>query len=95
MKEVVIVSIARTPVGSFGGNMSSFTAPQMGAIAIKAAIERAGIKGEQVNEVYMGNVLSAGIGQAPVTQALIAAGLPDNKHQSILSGFCSNASLIK
>ena len=90
MKEVVIVSIARTPVGSFGGNMSSFTAPQMGAIAIKAAIERAGIKGEQVNEVYMGNVLSAGIGQAPVTQALIAAGLPDTTPGTTINKVCAS-----
>ncbi len=90
MKEVVIVSIARTPVGSFGGNMSSFTAPQMGALAIKAALERAGIKGEQVNEVYMGNVLSAGIGQAPVTQALIAAGMPDTTPGTTVNKVCAS-----
>ena len=77
MKEVVIVSAQRTPIGSFGGSLASFSATQLGAIAIKAAVEKAGIKPEQVEEVYMGNVLSANIGQAPATQAAKFAGLPD------------------
>lgn len=77
MKEVVIVSAARTPIGSFGGSLSSFSAPQLGAIAIKAAVKRAGISPADVQEVYMGNVLSANIGQAPATQAAKFAGLPD------------------
>lgn len=72
MKEVVIVSVARTPIGSFGGGLSSLTAPQLGAKAIEAALKRAGINGDQVQEIYMGNVLSAGIGQAPVTQAMLS-----------------------
>ena len=77
MKEVVIVSACRTPIGSFGGALAGFSATQLGGIAIKAAIERAGIRAEDVQEVYMGNVLSANIGQAPATQAAKNAGLPD------------------
>ena len=77
MNEVVIVSAARTPIGSFGGNLASLSASQLGAVAIKAAVERAGIQANQVQEVYMGNVLSANLGQAPATQAAKFAGLPD------------------
>lgn len=77
MKEVVIVSAVRTPIGSFGGALASFSATQLGGIAIKAAVEKAGIKPEDVQEVYMGNVLSANLGQAPATQAAKFAGLPD------------------
>lgn len=77
MKEVVIVAAVRTPIGSFGGTLSSFSATQLGGIAIKGAFERAGLKPEQVQEVYMGNVLSANLGQAPATQAAKFAGLPD------------------
>jgi acetyl-CoA C-acetyltransferase len=77
MNEVVIVSAARTPIGSFGGSLSSLSASQLGAVAIKAAVERAGIHANQIQEVYMGNVLSANLGQAPATQAAKFAGLPD------------------
>ncbi len=77
MKDVVIVSAVRTPIGSFGGSLAGFSAPQLGGFAIQAAVKRAGIRPEQVQEVYMGNVLSAGIGQAPATQAAKFAGLPD------------------
>lgn len=77
MKEVYIISAARTPIGSFGGSLSGFTATQLGAFAIKAAVERAGIRPEDVQEVYMGNVLSANLGQAPATQAARYAGLPE------------------
>ncbi|WP_131536716.1 acetyl-CoA C-acyltransferase [Pedobacter nototheniae] len=77
MKEVVIVSAVRTPIGSFGGSLSSFSATQLGGFAIKAAVEKAGLKPEQIQEVYMGNVLSANLGQAPATQAAKFAGLPD------------------
>lgn len=77
MKEVVIVSAIRTPIGSFGGALASFTATQLGGIVIKAAVEKAGIKPEDVQEVFMGNVLSANLGQAPATQAAKFAGLPD------------------
>ncbi|WP_410220811.1 acetyl-CoA C-acyltransferase [Pedobacter sp.] len=77
MKDVVIVSATRTPIGSFGGSLSAFSATQLGAIVIKSAIEKAGIKPADVQEVYMGNVLSANLGQAPATQAVRFAGLPD------------------
>ncbi|MFW0718521.1 acetyl-CoA C-acyltransferase [Pedobacter sp. N23S346] len=77
MKEVVIVSAVRTPIGSFGGSLAQFSATQLGGFAIKAAIEKAGLAPEQIQEVYMGNVLSANLGQAPATQAAKLAGLPD------------------
>jgi len=77
MKEVVIVSAVRTPIGSFGGSLAQFSATQLGGFAIKAAIEKAGLKPEHIQEVYMGNVLSANVGQAPATQAAKFAGLPD------------------
>jgi len=76
MKEVVIVAATRTPIGSFGGSLASLSATQLGSIVIKSAVEKAGLTPEQVQEVYMGNVLSANIGQAPATQAAIFAGLP-------------------
>ncbi|WP_428329644.1 acetyl-CoA C-acyltransferase [Mucilaginibacter sp.] len=76
MREVVIVSATRTPIGSFGGSLASLSATQLGAIVIKSAVEKAGLKPAQLQEVYMGNVLSANIGQAPATQAAIFAGLP-------------------
>ena len=66
MKEVVIVSAVRTPMGSFGGSLSSISATKLGGVAIKSAIEKAGINPKIVNEVYMGNVLQANLGQAPV-----------------------------
>jgi len=77
MNEVYIVAATRTPIGSFGGSLSSFTATQLGGIAIRSALEKSGLKPEQVQEVYMGNVLSANLGQAPATQAAKFAGLPD------------------
>ncbi len=73
---VVIVSAARTPMGGFMGDLKSLAAPELGAIAIRAAVERAGIKPENVQEVIMGNVLPAGLGQAPARQAALGAGLP-------------------
>lgn len=76
MTDVVIVSAARTAVGKFGGSLAKIPAPELGAIAIKAALERAGVKPEQVSEVIMGQVLTAGSGQNPARQAAIKAGLP-------------------
>jgi acetyl-CoA C-acetyltransferase len=76
MREVVIVSATRTPIGSFGGSLAALTATQLGATVIKSAVEKAGLKPEHIQEVYMGNVLSANLGQAPATQAAIFAGLP-------------------
>ncbi|MCL5990814.1 MAG: thiolase family protein [Bacteroidetes bacterium] len=72
----VILSAVRTPIGAFMGALSSFSAPKLGAIVISESIKRAGITNEDVNEVIMGNVLSAGVGQAPARQAAIYAGLP-------------------
>uniref|UniRef100_A0A8C1IFW3 acetyl-CoA C-acetyltransferase n=1 Tax=Cyprinus carpio TaxID=7962 RepID=A0A8C1IFW3_CYPCA len=76
LNEVVIVSAVRTPMGSFRGSLSTVPATKLGSIAIKGAIEKAGIPVEEVKEVYMGNVLQAGEGQAPARQALLGAGLP-------------------
>lgn len=76
MNEVVIVAATRTPIGSFGGSLAGFTATQLGGFAIKSAIEQAGINANEVQEVLMGNVLSANIGQAPATQAAVYGGLP-------------------
>ena len=76
LKEAVIVSACRTPVGNLLGGIASLTAPQLGAIVIKEAVKRAGIKPEQVEEVIMGNVVQAGVGQAPARQAQIHAGIP-------------------
>ena len=77
MREVVIVSAVRTAIGSFGGSLAQFSATQLGGFAIKAAVEQANLKPDQIQEVYMGNVLSANLGQAPATQAAKLAGLPD------------------
>ncbi len=76
MRDVVVVAGARTPVGSFQGSLASLSAPKLGAVAIKAALERAGVPPDAVGEVYLGCVLPAGIGQAPARQASIAAGIP-------------------
>ncbi|MGY3053096.1 acetyl-CoA C-acetyltransferase [Pedobacter sp. UYEF25] len=77
MKDIVIVSAVRTAIGSFGGSLASFSATQLGGFAIKAAVEKAGLRADQIQEVFMGNVLSANLGQAPATQAAKYAGLPD------------------
>lgn len=77
MKEPVILSAARTPIGKFQGSLKSFTAPQLGAVAVRHAIERAGIDAQQVDEVIMGCVLQAGLGQNPARQAALGAGVPN------------------
>jgi acetyl-CoA C-acetyltransferase len=77
MKEVYIVAATRTPVGSFGGSLAGLSATQLGGIVIKSAVEQSGLKPDQIQEVYMGNVMSANLGQAPATQAAKFAGLPD------------------
>ncbi|MFN8405961.1 MAG: acetyl-CoA C-acyltransferase [Sphingobacteriaceae bacterium] len=76
MKEVYILAAIRTPIGSFGGSLSSLSASKLGAAAIKAAVKQAGIRADEVQEVFMGNVLSANVGQAPATQAAKYADLP-------------------
>ncbi len=73
---IVIVSVARTPMGAFQGDFTSLSAPQLGSVAIRAAVERAGIAPDMVEEVIFGNVLQAGVGQAPARQAALGAGLP-------------------
>jgi acetyl-CoA C-acetyltransferase len=90
MKEVYIVSAVRTPIGSFGGVLSNIPATQLGATAIRAALERAGIQPDHVNEVYMGHVLQANAGQAPVTQASINAGIPDTVPGTTVNKVCAS-----
>ena len=75
-REVVIVGAARTPIGSFLGSLAAVQAPRLGAVAIRAALQRAGVEPTAVDEVVMGNVLQAGVGQAPARQAALFAGLP-------------------
>ncbi len=90
MNEAVIVSSCRTPIGSFLGSLSSFTAPQLGALAIEEAIRRAGIKKTDVQEVIMGNVLTAGVGQAPARQAALFAGLPESVECMTINKVCGS-----
>lgn len=90
MTTVYIAGRARTPIGSLNGSLASFTAPQLGAIAIKAALERSGVQPDQVNEVFMGNVVSAGIGQAPAQQASIFAGLPTSIPCTTVNKVCAS-----
>jgi len=90
MKEVVIVSVARTPIGSFMGSLSSIPATKLGAIAIKGALTKINLSPEMVDEVYMGNVVSAGLGQAPARQAAIYAGLPDTVPCTTVNKVCAS-----
>src|SRR6266567_1226072 len=87
---VVIVSAARTPMGAFQGELKDFAAPQLGAAAIRAAVERAGVKPEQVQEAIMGCVLSAGQGQAPARQAALGAGLPLSTGCTTVNKMCGS-----
>ena len=87
---VYVLSAARTPIGSFQGALSSLAAPRLGAIAIQAALERAKVSAEQIDEVFMGNVLSAGIGQAPARQAAIFAGVPHRVPSTTVSKVCGS-----
>lgn len=87
---VYIVSATRTPIGAYLGSLASLTAPQLGAVAIKAALERGKVAPEQIGEVFMGNVLSAGIGQAPARQALRFAGIPDHVPATTVSKVCGS-----
>jgi acetyl-CoA C-acetyltransferase len=89
-ERVFIVSIARTPIGSFNGILSSLSAPNLGAIAIKGALEKAKIDAETVQEVYMGNVLQAGVGQAPARQAAMFAGVPETVPATTINKVCAS-----
>ena len=89
-KEVVIVSVARTPIGSFMGSLSKIPAPKLGAIAIKGALDKINLNPNLIDEVFMGNVVSAGIGQAPARQAAIFAGIPDTVPCSTINKVCAS-----
>jgi len=89
-REVVIVGAARTPMGAFLGSLASVPAPMLGAVAIRAALERAGVGPESVDEVVLGNVLQAGVGQAPARQAAIFAGLPEKTPCWTLNKVCGS-----
>lgn len=89
-KRVVIVSAVRTPIGSFMGGLSTVTAPKLGAIAIKGALEKIQLDPNLVNEVFMGNVVQAGVGQAPAKQAALFAGLPNNVACTTVNKVCAS-----
>lgn len=90
MPDAVIVSACRTPIGSFLGALSSLSAPRLGAIAVQEAVRRAGIKPAEVQEVILGNVLTAGEGQAPARQAALFAGLPDSVECMTINKVCGS-----
>jgi len=90
MNEVVIAGAARTPIGTFGGSFAEVPATRLGAVAIAEALKRAGVKPEQVDEVLMGNVLSAGLGMNPARQAALAAGIPDSTPATSVNKVCGS-----
>ncbi|WP_317129687.1 acetyl-CoA C-acyltransferase [Hymenobacter jejuensis] len=92
IKEVVIVAAVRTPIGSFGGSLSSLSATDLGAIALKGALEKAGVDPKEVQQVIMGNVISANLGQAPARQAARKAGLPDTVECTTVNKVCASGS---
>jgi acetyl-CoA C-acetyltransferase len=89
-EDVVIVGAARTPIGAFLGGLAPLPAPRLGAVAIAAALDRAHVRPEQVDEVYMGNVIQAGVGQAPARQASIFAGIPDTVPCTTINKVCGS-----
>ena len=89
-KKVVIVAAARTPIGSFMGALSTVTAPQLGAVAIKGALDKINLDPKLVDEVYMGNVVQAGVGQAPARQAALLAGLPNSVITTTVNKVCAS-----
>ena len=90
MKEVYIISAVRTPIGSFGGSLKGFSATQLGAVAIKGALEKAGIEPAAVNDVLMGCVMQANLGQAPARQAAKFAGLPNEVNCTTVNKVCAS-----
>ncbi|HSI72987.1 MAG TPA: acetyl-CoA C-acetyltransferase [Fimbriimonas sp.] len=90
MEEAVILSAVRTPIGAFMGSLSTLTAPQLGAVAIKAAVERAGIDPASIDEVIMGQVLTAAVGQAPARQAAIYGGIPNSVPAMTINKVCGS-----
>lgn len=87
---IVIAAAVRTPMGGFQGDLMGLTGPQLGAVAIQAALERSGLAADAVDEVFMGNVLSAGLGQAPARQAALGAGLPKGVGCTTISKVCGS-----
>lgn len=90
MQEVFIVSAVRTPIGSFGGSLSNISATALGSVAIKGALERGGVNADQVGEVFMGNVVSSNLGQAPARQAAHGAGIPHNVPCTTINKVCAS-----
>lgn len=90
MKEVIIASAVRTPIGSFGGSLASLSATELGAIAVKGAIEKAGVDKKFIQEVFIGNVISAGLKQAPATQVAVLAGLGYNIPCTLINKVCAS-----
>ena len=90
MTNAVIVSACRTPIGRFNGGLSSFSAPQLGAMAIKEALSRASVKPEDIDEVIMGNVLQAGLGQNPARQAALGGGVPPEVGAFTINKVCGS-----
>ena len=90
MSDVVILGAARTPIGAFLGGLAPLSAPKLGALAIKCALERAGVRPDQIDEVFMGNVIQAGVGQAPARQAAIGAGVPTSVPCTTVNKVCGS-----
>lgn len=90
MNEVYIVSAARTPIGSFGGKLAGFSATQLGSFAIQGALEKAGVDASEIQEVFMGNVISAGLGQAPTRQAALGAGISQDVPCTTINKVCAS-----
>lgn len=90
LNDVVILDAVRTPIGSFQGSLSSLSATQLGGIAVKSLLDRTGIAGDKVNEIYMGNVCSAGLGQAPARQSAVFAGLSESTICTTVHKVCAS-----
>jgi acetyl-CoA C-acetyltransferase len=90
MSDVFILSAARTPIGKFGGGLSTVPATKLGSVAIRAAVERAGVSPERIDEVFMGQVIQAGAGQAPARQAALGAGLPNGVGATTINKVCGS-----
>ena len=91
LREVYIISAARTPIGAFLGSLKGFKATDLGGIAIREALRRADLSGSDVNEVIMGNVVSAGVGQAPAKQAAVKGGVPETVNSFSVNKVCGSA----
>src|SRR5258706_7688735 len=90
MSDIVILGAARTPIGAFLGGLAPLSAPRLGAIAIRCALERARVAPDQVDEVFMGNVIQAGVGQAPARQAALGAGIPNSVPCTTVNKVCGS-----